>query len=133
MILSTAFLCLALNVYHEARGEPLDGQHAVAQVTMNRAGRDPRKVCQVVTEPRQFSWTTGLTKKVRGRVVLKKAGEPRDDRAWMLAKHVANITLKGWVEDFTKGSTFYHAKTVRPQWSRSKTRIATYGRHHFYA
>src|SRR5688572_26685042 len=28
--------CLAENVYYESRGEPLDGQYAVAEVTMNR-------------------------------------------------------------------------------------------------
>src|SRR5882672_6919461 len=28
--------CLARNVYFEARGEPLQGQYAVAEVTMNR-------------------------------------------------------------------------------------------------
>ena len=28
--------CLALNIYHEARGEPIVGQEAVAYVTINR-------------------------------------------------------------------------------------------------
>src|SRR5687767_7360847 len=28
--------CLARNIYYEARGEPLAGQYAVAEVTMNR-------------------------------------------------------------------------------------------------
>ena len=29
-------MCLARNIYHEARGEPITGQYAVAEVTMNR-------------------------------------------------------------------------------------------------
>ena len=29
-------LCLAKNIYYEARGEPLQGKIAVAQVTLNR-------------------------------------------------------------------------------------------------
>src|SRR5262245_29861041 len=29
-------LCLAENVYYEARGEPMAGQYAVAEVTLNR-------------------------------------------------------------------------------------------------
>ena len=32
--------CLALNVYHEARGESRSGQYAVATVTMNRVQSD---------------------------------------------------------------------------------------------
>ena len=31
-----AVLCLALNVYFEARSEPINSQFAVAEVTMNR-------------------------------------------------------------------------------------------------
>ena len=42
--------CLAENIYHEARGEPLAGQYAVAEVTMNRVrSREfPNSVCAVV-------------------------------------------------------------------------------------
>src|SRR5215472_7293056 len=44
--------CLAENVYFEARGEPLAGQYAVAQVTLNRthAQNFPHTICQVVHE-----------------------------------------------------------------------------------
>jgi type II secretory pathway component PulM len=46
--------CLAENVYFEARGEPLAGQYAVAEVTLNRthARNFPRTICQVVHEHR---------------------------------------------------------------------------------
>ena len=52
--------CLARNVYHEARGEPVAGMVAVAQVVVNRA-RDGRDLCSVIYERAyghcQFSWT----------------------------------------------------------------------------
>ena len=46
--------CLANAVYFEARGEPLRGQLAVAEVVMNRAasGRFPASLCGVVVQPR---------------------------------------------------------------------------------
>ena len=46
--------CLAENIYFEARGEPLRGQYAVAEVTLNRthAANFPRTVCGVVHEAR---------------------------------------------------------------------------------
>lgn len=49
--------CVAQAVYHEARGEPMRGQRAVADVVMNRArsGRWGKSACAVVNAPRQFS------------------------------------------------------------------------------
>ena len=43
--------CLATAVYFEAKGEPLRGQLAVAQVILNRtrSGRFPASVCGVVS------------------------------------------------------------------------------------
>src|SRR5919106_4678476 len=51
--------CLARNVYYEARGEPIAGQYAVAEVTMNRKAspRYPKTVCEVVYQKEAFSWT----------------------------------------------------------------------------
>lgn len=52
--------CLTEAVYHEARGEPLEGQAAVARVVMNRA-KYPKtfgdSICKVVYQKRQFSWS----------------------------------------------------------------------------
>lgn len=58
--------CLARNVFYEANGEPLAGQMAVAQVTVNRArsGLFPNDLCAVVAQTSvvegdrvcQFSW-----------------------------------------------------------------------------
>lgn len=54
--------CLVKNVYWEARGESRAGMKAVAQVTLNRvrAAQWPDSVCEVVRQPRQFSWTHQL-------------------------------------------------------------------------
>ena len=54
---SRELTCLALNVYYEARGEPLAGMYAVAEVTMNRVAshRYPETVCGVVYEKR-WDW-----------------------------------------------------------------------------
>lgn len=52
---------LALNIHHEARGEPFVCQVAVAEVTLRRARSEyyPNSVMEVVTQPYQFSWTIG--------------------------------------------------------------------------
>ena len=53
--------CLAINSYHEARGEGFDDKLATAQVVMNRVdlARYPDDVCEVITEgPVRESWKT---------------------------------------------------------------------------
>ena len=134
MILETAALCLALNVFHEARGEFIPGQYAVALVTMNRAGRDQAKVCDVVFKPKQFSWTRGvkLTKKgweIPAHLINATNKEPE---AWALAWRVAQWTLAGKMPDLTGGAKFYHAKYVSPVWRHSMTQTADLGAHVFY-
>lgn len=51
-------MCLATNIYFEARGEPEAGQFMVGFVTMNRVydKRFPNTVCGVVYQPGQFIW-----------------------------------------------------------------------------
>ena len=56
MMFEGALFWLALNVYHEARGEDAVAQRAVAHVTLNRAReRGHMNIRQVVLEPAQFS------------------------------------------------------------------------------
>lgn len=122
-----------MNVYHESRSESVEGQHAVAQVTMNRAGRDPSKVCETVVAPKQFSWTGGLVIKRRGKMpVVAKAGLPTDKKAWKRALDIAMVTLNGWVPDYTGGATFYHTKSVYPYWRRHFELVTVIGSHKFY-
>ena len=50
-------MCLAKNIYYEARGEPLHGKIAVAQVTLNRVTHRTQfeaSICGVVYAKNQF-------------------------------------------------------------------------------
>ena len=52
-------ICLAMNIYHEARNQSIAGQMAVALVTINRVNdhRYPNTICEVVMEgPTRVSW-----------------------------------------------------------------------------
>jgi spore germination cell wall hydrolase CwlJ-like protein len=124
--------CLAKNIYHEARGEPIDGQYAVAEVTMNRVASKhyPNTVCEVVYQANfdiirkrdvsSFSWTElDLTAPVDRKIW---------ERAWRIAQEVYDEQAEPRVE----GALFYHSKYIRPRWSRGKRRVARIGRHIFY-
>ncbi len=118
-LLAAAISCLALNIYHEARGENLEGMRAVALVTRNRANILDKSICEVVYSPKQFSWT----------IYKPKATDPQ---AYKLAEFVATDVLAGNISDFTGGSTYYHNLSVKPNWSRKFIYRKTIGNHKFY-
>ena len=118
--------CLANAVYFEARGEPLQGQLAVAEVVINRAasGRYPATLCGVVVQPAQFSFVR------RGRM-------PRADRAseaWRRAVGVARVAVSRMAPRLLPSNClWYHANYVSPSWGRRLERSATIGLHIFYS
>lgn len=132
MILASAFLCMALNVYQESRGEPIQGQLAVAMTTMNRAEGDPAKVCNVVMAPKQFSWTNRLVVRQKAGWKITNRALPRDEQAWRMARAVAYVTLKRKADDFTRGAMYYHVREVHPVWDRGMTRVYAAGNHVFF-
>jgi N-acetylmuramoyl-L-alanine amidase len=124
--------CLAENIYFEARGEPLAGQYAVAEVTLNRthARNFPHTICQVVHETRwdpdrrrfvaDFSWTE------------RSAPSPEDGPAWRQAMAVADAAYEDLHAPVVPGALFYHATNVQPGWARARKVVATIGNHVFY-
>lgn len=116
--------CLAGAVYFEARGEPLSGQLAVAQVIINRTedGRFPRSYCSVVGQRGQFSFMRG------SRMPAIRTGTA----AWQRAVAIAQIAHQGLWESEAGNAVFFHARYVSPGWSRTKTRLAQIDTHIFY-
>ena len=124
--------CLALNVYYEARGEPLAGKYAVAEVTMNRvvSRRFPETVCKVVYEKRwdrlrkryvgAFSWTE-----------FDFVPHPEGEQ-WHQAREVAADVYFGRQPPRLNGALHYHATYIKPSWSRGRQPIARIGGHVFY-
>lgn len=112
--------CIALNVYHEARGSTIEDQIATAHVVMNRvaSSRYPDTPCEVVYQPYQFSWTHDEIPNM-----------PRDDSAYELAKVVATQVMFGYTEDITGGATHYHTTEINPYWSRYSVNETVIGAH----
>ena len=138
MILETAFMCMALNIYHEAKNQSMLGQIAVGQVVMNRVAdsRFPDTVCEVV---KQAVTHKGTNKPILFRCSFSwycdgKKDEPEyDSHAWFLAQDYARIVLSGKIVlDVTEGATHYHATYVRPSWAKTKKRTTRIDKHIFY-
>lgn len=120
--------CLARTVYWESKGQPVEGQRAVAHVVLNRARASgyPDRVCEVVTQggpsrPCQFSFYCD-----------GRDDTPREPEAYETAHRVAWEALAGASADPTRGAVMFHNGTVRPSWARAKRRTATIGDHFFY-
>lgn len=134
MIVSTAAMCMALTIYHEARGEQIPGQYAVAQVLMNRAKGDSKRVCPEAFRHRQFSWANSGVIKIRaGTWHMHHRHIPGDEYAWWKAQRIAQVVLSKKTGDFSRGATYYHTVDVRPSWRLAFKRTHRMGRHIFYA
>lgn len=57
-------MCLSHSIYHESRGEPIEGQVMVANVIINRVKHKefPDSICSVVHQRNQFEWTQVVKK-----------------------------------------------------------------------
>ncbi len=138
--------CLAKNVYYEAGGEDIQGQFAVASVTLNRTNdsRFPSTVCDVVKQTTtvvgkrlvcQFSWYCEADKKGKDIPVKNKDGSVNQavvDR-FHVASMVAIRALVGDSPDPTHGATHFHnPSTSSPAWARTLKRTVRVGNHDFY-
>ena len=133
--------CLALNIYHEARGSNFADQAAVADVVLNRVddSRYPNSVCNVVYDGRHKpSWKTGKPVPIRNQCQFSwycdgKSDDPKDTDAWRKAQQTAYMMIA--YNDFrglTEGATHYHANYVSPSWARGFQLIGRIGDHIFY-
>lgn len=115
-------VCIAQNMYHEARGESDKGMIAVGNVVMNRtrSGKFPTTPCAVIKQRYrkscQFSW-------VCARKPIREL--PLYNKALRLARLVYTYSI----QDVTRGALFFHARTDRP--SRMYV-TASIGNHTFY-
>ena len=106
-------------MYFEARGESLHGLLAVAHVTINRAksGEYPERICDVVYQKNQFSWT-----KMRSKI--------RDYERYEEIRQLAYDVLQGETKDPTRGALNFHKVGTRTaRHLKPKARI---GNHIFY-
>jgi hypothetical protein len=128
-IIDDEFLCLREAIYHEARGEDVVGQFAVAEVILNRvaSGRYPDTICEVVYQNVHRRNACQFSYACNGRSVFL-----RDVRATAIAGRIAQLAVSGFDSQLTGGATHYHATSVFPHWATAMERTARYGAHIFY-
>jgi spore germination cell wall hydrolase CwlJ-like protein len=128
--------CLAKNIYFEARNEPIEGQVAVAFVTLNRvmSPNFPSTICQVVEQRNarvcQFSW---LCEEKPSYIYRNNLLTINDDKVYNKIRDLSVYVYANYenIKDPTYGSLFYHADYVSPNWNKLQ-KVVTIGRHIFY-
>lgn len=135
--------CLAINIYHEARGSSFADRVAVSDVVLNRVRdrRYPNTICEVITQGEHSEWhMTQFNKKVplRNRCHFSwycdgKSDKPVEQNAWEDALHLASLMY--YYNEYvgiTEGATHYHASHVDPYWAPTLQKVGVIGGHVFY-
>jgi spore germination cell wall hydrolase CwlJ-like protein len=134
--------CLALNIYHEARGDNYAGQVAVADVVLNRVEdvKYPNTVCEVVHQAKLSDWWLDQGKEIPVRNQCQfswycdgKSDNPQNERAWNQSVAIAYTMMRyDSYRGITEGATHYHAEYVNPYWASSMQVVGRIGEHIFY-
>lgn len=138
-------MCLALALYHEARGEPAEGQKAVGLTIMNRVASTayPESICDVVFQNAhrlnacQFSFSCD-----------NKANDPGNAAKFAQMINVSDAVIASLQTDGSAGepgataadsvpvnlvfATHYHRHDVNPSWSKKLNILARIGEHVFF-
>jgi len=130
-------VCLATAIYFEARGEPIIGQIAVANVIINRVydERYPDDICSVVTQGPTYTWKPDYP--IRDKCQFSFFCDGKSDyapkgNAWDTSVMVAYGVMSMRTYDVTEGATHYHATYVYPDWAESKQKTVQINNHVFY-
>ena len=119
-------LILALNIFHEARGESLEGQIAITNVVFNRVKSEfyPNTITEVVYQNKQFSWTN---KQDRVSVLKKEL------QSWISCQKLAFIIYTNSRIALESNYLHYMNKDIvsSVKWTKAYTKRETIGRHTF--
>lgn len=120
-------VCLACNLYHEARGEEESGIFAVAIVTLNRvqSSEYPNSICEVVWQEWQFSWTND-----------GRPDQIYSSDLWIIVLKITGLVLDKKVEveipNLGADVLWYHRYDIESRWSKNLKVAARIGDHTFF-
>ena len=114
--------CLASAVQYEANTESTKGKKAVAAVIVNRSIEQGKHVCDIIRQPRQFSWyrkgKIGVNVHKDNVEAVKNLIALAANNRYNHLNHLSNYTY------------FYNHKQVKPVWAK-KMKCEVIGNHTF--
>ena len=136
-------VCLAKNMFYEARNQGTAGLLSVVSDVLNRVNdsRFPNSICEVIKQgPIRASWKRdGTYYPIKHRCQFSsycdgKSDNPKEIRLYEKYLSLAEGILNNEIPflDITDGATFYHADYVTPGWAKTKHRTIEIEDHIFY-
>ncbi len=120
--------CLALNIYHEARGETLFGKMMVGFVSKNRVASEnfPNTYCEVIYQKKgktaQFSWIND-----------GKSDSVHDKESWYNSLEIAYDIIHKQEKDLSEGALYYHKNDKKTKFTNTHysniKKIGVIGKH----
>ena len=137
-MIGEAVLCLALNLYFEARNQSQAGQIMVGLSVMNRVKHEhyPGTVCEVVKSAKYRADNKNIP--IRNACAYSwfcnsLSDKPTDLAAFSQAKIMAHRIYTNQVTDYSEGATHYHATWIEPPyWVEQMETINRIDEHIFY-
>lgn len=114
---------LAINIYHEARSEPIEGQVAVGHVVLNRAERRGKSAKEIILQPWQFSWHND-----------NKFPAIKEYQAMLVSFQAAEKVIEERLDGKTlSDADHYFADYIKPpSWAKDMRQVCKIGRHIFF-
>ena len=126
--------CLTEVLFHEVRGEPIEGIKAVLSVVHNRtkAKGFPSDYCGVVHQPYQFSYRNSIKPGRTLPINLNKL-QGSEKKIYTIIQELSFIAAVGAFNPVLEDSVnFYHSVKISTKWSRKMKKVATIGSHQFF-
>lgn len=130
---------LALCVWAESRGEPVEGQIAVAWVVRRRVERRRSTYVDQILKPYQFS-AFNETDPNRAKIddLATRTDAQRDnEQGWRQALYVARGVIGNWLADNVRGADHYATTAIllsseAPSWADPAKQVVVIGHHTFF-
>ncbi len=132
--------CMAIGLYHEARGEPIIGQYAVGATILNRVRSSayPDSVCGVVFQNDHMINRCQFSFACDGISDL-----PKNEASYTKMQNLAKVLMINGIAREAKfignqfqanvdGMTHYHRHDVYPSWSTKLEKLSRLGAHVFF-
>lgn len=126
------FNCIVQALFHEARGEPIEGILAVASVIHNRvnSSRYPNDYCSVIHQRMQFSYVH--ERQARG-LSLQPQPKAVEQAVYQQIQDIAMQMLTQTFEPVLESDVLWYAHSrVNNYWTRVKQKVDQIGNHVFY-
>lgn len=124
---------MALCIWREAQGEPIEGQKAIASVILNRLNAQTKSVHHVIfaSDILEQKWQFSSMTAVGDPTLITWPHKPNP--AFDQIMQIVEMAYNGALVDGTSGATHYfNPAVVLPSWAGKMTKTITIGHHDFY-